>query len=166
VTVVILGVDPGLSCGLAELTDGELTFVSQETPEIMLNQLRDRIGHALLTYSPNLVITCVCERFVQRSGPGIHLTHQPKPLEVIGAVRDLCEGAGVPFVLQNPADAKSIAQNDRLRKIGLWVVPGDIGYPPDANDARDAIRHCVLRLATKHASVFSRLLREAGEPTS
>lgn len=167
-TVVILGVDPGTSCGLAELTDGRLTFISQETPEIMLGQLRNRIAYVLMTYSPNLVLTVVCERFIQRSGPGIHLTNQPKPLQVAGAVEDLCGQVSIPFVLQNPADAKAIAPNDRLRQLKLWVVPSDIGFPtgsagrPDVTDARDAIRHAVLRLATKHATVFDRLLRDAG----
>lgn len=165
-TVVIIGVDPGLSCGLAELTDGVLTFVSQEMPEVMLAQLRARIATALMRYSPDLVLTVVCERFIQRAGPGIHMTHQPKPLEVAGAVEDVCKQAGIPFILQNPADAKAIAQNDRLQKLNLWVTPRDLGSTPDANDARDAIRHAVLRLATKHATVFDRLLRDAGEATS
>lgn len=165
-TVVIVGVDPGKSCGLAVLTDGRLSFVSQATPEIMLRQLRTVIGFALTTYSPNLVLTVVCERFVDRKGPMAVHTNQSTTLEVIGAVETVCRETGVPFILQNPADAKAMAQNDRLRLLGLWVTPKDLGYTPDADDARDAIRHAVLRLATKHATIFSRLLGDAGKPAS
>ena len=161
-TVVILGVDPGNSCGLAELTDGRLTFISQETPEVMLQQLRERLGHAFIMYSTaDLKLTVVCERFIQRNIPGVHMTNQPKALEVAGAAEDVCRHVAVEFVLQNPADAKAIAPNDRLRQLGLWVTPSQLGKS-DVNDARDAIRHAVLRLATKHATILDRLLRDAG----
>lgn len=163
-TVVIIGVDPGKSCGLAMLVDGDLSFTWQGTGDQAVTWLRSLIVQAPITYGSDVTLTVVCERYVERKGPNAVKTNQTDALELIGAITNLCAEFDVPFILQNPADAKAIAPNERLRRLRLWVVPSQlIGYPKDADDARDAIRHCVLRLATKHASIFSRLLREAGE---
>ena len=58
-------------------------------------------------------------------------------LEIIGAVRYLAKLHGIPFALQTSSNAKSFAENDRIRSMGLWV-PGGEGH------AKDAMRHAIL----------------------
>jgi hypothetical protein len=73
----------------------------------------------------------------------------------------ICRDAGVELVLQTPAAAKGLVTNDLLRRIGLWVTAAEIDKN-DADDARDSLRHAVLYLATKHNTLFARLLRATG----
>lgn len=78
--------------------------------------------------------TVVCERFIITPNTG-KKSQAPWSLELIGVLRYHCAKAGVAFVEQLPTDAKTFADNVRLKRIGLYI-PND--------HARDAMRHLVL----------------------
>jgi hypothetical protein len=96
-----------------------------------------------------------CERYVSSGMPG--RTHQPVPQQVIGQVYALADSHGYEVVMQSPADAKRVAPNELLRRLGYYVSRRDVDRP-DANDANDAARHAVLVLVTRFATVFEQLL--------
>ena len=81
----------------------------------------------------------VCESFSVRSNT--HKMDQGAFMDVwsnIGALRYAAYLAGVPFHLQTPAEAKSFATNDKLKKLG-WFTGG-------AGHADDASRHLLTFL--------------------
>ena len=128
----VLAVDPGKTCGCALWEDGQLTKAGQCS------------WGALAVWAEEVVPMLdelVCEDF--RVGPQTLKTGGDwrHPTAAIGVLRYWCEKAGVPFVLQQPAEAKSFSSDARLRALG-WYHPSRGGH------ANDALRHLVLRLAT------------------
>ena len=87
------------------------------------------------------VDTVVCERYVVTVRTAT-LTQAPWSLESIGVLRFLCRRAGIEFHLQNVADAKRFATDQRLNNLG-WRKP------PGAGHARDAQRHLLIWLVRK-----------------
>jgi len=70
----------------------------------------------------------------------------------IGAMRLIADHGGVQFVRQTPAQAKSFATDDKLRKLG-WFSPTPGGH------ANDATRHLLVYLAgIKHGPTLAALL--------
>lgn len=63
-------------------------------------------------------------------------------LELIGALRWLAYRHGVEFVLQTPAEAKSLIPDARLRDLGFW-------FSGKEDHCRDAARHAAFALARK-----------------
>lgn len=61
-------------------------------------------------------------------------------IEVIGAVKFICEYHHIPLVMQAPGDAKEFSSSDKLKLMG-WKTPSN----PDHQ--RSAARHLLLRLA-------------------
>ena len=94
----------------------------------------------------------VCEGFVIRgnthkldSGAFSHTT------DLIGACRLLAWENGVTFVRQTPAQAKSFATDDKLRRLG-WYNRTEGGH------ANDAARHLLTYLAgVRYAPVLKKL---------
>lgn len=159
----IAGVDPGLSTGLFVVrVDPETRRVApahrfQGHAAEALGTLR-RFAEAAHLLEESLVI--VGERFTVTDRTGKR-TSQPLPLKILGAVEAIADQSdNVTFSLQTPADAKKLAPNDVLRNVGFYTRPVDVSCP-DANDVNDAARHVLLALATRYASVFDQLLREA-----
>lgn len=128
----ILAVDPGLRSGWAWWAGLEHFDVGIEDPMPLLD---------LCVESVDRVDLVVCEAFkiTQRTA---QLSAQHWSLEIIGALRWMCHSAGVEFVLQTPAEAKSFVPDQRLRDLGMWT-------PGKEDHARDATRHLVLALAKR-----------------
>jgi len=149
----VIGVDGGLSTGVAILRDVELFAVYQGPWESALEWLDD-VATRLHTRGGDVVV--VAERF--RSGVGsVRASAQPHAGRVYAAAEDLARRLGVEFAGQGPAEAKRLAPNHVLRRVGLYLRGDQVGCP-DANDVNDAIRHAILFLARRRASVFTRLL--------
>lgn len=72
-----------------------------------------------------------------------------RELMFIGATEFMCRQTGVEFVTQTPADAKSFATDEKLRRMGWWTAGKD--------HSRDASRHMLLAL-TKRKLIDPRLL--------
>ena len=88
----------------------------------------------------------VCEGFVIRSNTSkLDAGAFSLTTDLIGACRLLAHQAGIPFVRQTPAEAKSFATDDKLRRLG-WYRPTKGGH------ANDASRHLLTFLAKQNYS--------------
>lgn len=137
----LLALDPGKTSGIAfaEWRDGGIVgFQSFPTP--MLDALR--LVNWFVEEKMYMERLVVCESWTPR--PGIR-TFQPEALESIGACRYLCWKSDIPFELQQPAEAKRFATNEKLATLG-WRRPGPGGH------ADDAARH-LLVAAVKHGLI-------------
>ena len=126
----VLAVDPGLTTGYAiwhygNRIEGELPAAKflQSAASLIENKKVDAVA---------------CERFIISSQTG-KLSQAPWSLEQIGVLRFLCERSNIDFTLQNAADAKRFASDERLKSMS-WEKP------PGAGHARDAQRHLLLYL--------------------
>lgn len=153
-TVWTFGIDPGKSCGLAVFRDDQRVKLAQGSLGQVLPMLEDQLR--VTTDDQRLVAV---ERFVELGRRG-HRTAQPMVQQAIGAVQILARLHDAQIVLQAPADAKRFAPNDQLRRLDLYAIGHDVGHP-DADDANDATRHALLALATRHATLYERLLTAA-----
>lgn len=156
-SVTVIGVDPGLSTGVAEIANGFRGSFCQGLPHQAVDFLEHRIQENVKS---GVDLTIACERFTQQSGHRV-LTQQPEAQQTIGMVQRLCAVYGVELVSQPPADALRIASNDLLRRAGLWIVPSEVGQS-DADDVRMAMRHAVLALSRKHATIFESIWCRSG----
>jgi L-lactate utilization protein LutC len=152
VSVIVIGVDPGESTGVAELRDGEFIYAGQTDPEDAVLAIEVLLEHC----KPEDTVTVACEQYVDRGG---YRTNQPTAQQMVGVVRAIAEKYGVAFVLQTASEAHGIADAALLKKLGMWVHRGDVARS-DANDANMAVRHALLALAHKHASIFEKIMRE------
>jgi hypothetical protein len=143
----IIAVDPGKMTGLAafRMTADALTLLaSAECPE-------DDVIQTFRAWYTATKPVVVIERFVINART-VSNSQAPFSLEVIGAVKQVLRDNRTSvdtIVWQSPGDAKKMAPNDRLRRLGTWHVGG-------AGHANDAIRHGVL-YAIRHG-FKSRLL--------
>ena len=125
----IIAVDPGLLTGVAVLCDG--VHHSFEEPDF------HDLAAFVYSQQPDVI---VCEAFVIRQN-----THKldagafSETTDRIGAMRLLAELAEVPFHRQTPAQAKSFATDEKLRRLG-WFNPTPGGH------ANDATRHLLIYL--------------------
>ncbi len=151
-TVVVIGVDPGESTGVATLVDARLMHAWQGSAKDALTLIELTIVRYIAAD-----VTIACERFVSmRRQRG--QTHQPTAQRVSGAVEYLARHHGCRFVQQGPADAWAMAPNDILFALGVYQRGSDVGQA-DGSDANMAIRHALLYLSHAHATLFDELLR-------
>lgn len=130
----VLAVDPGLRTGMAWVLAGPLN-TAIEDPMPCLYQAEHILGLGV-----DLVV-CEAYKITARTA---QLSAQHWSLELIGALRWMCHRAGVEFVLQTPAEAKSFVPDARLRAMDMWI-------PGKEDHARDATRHLILALAKRGA---------------
>ena len=150
-SVIVIGVDPGDSTGVAVIKDTKLIVAEQGEPHKSLLTLEIICSH----YAEH-DITIACERYV--SARRTVVTHQPTAQKVIGMVERLAETYKANFIMQGPADAWAMAPNDLLKRLGMWQTSRTVDQP-DANDANMAIRHAILAMANMHATTFELLVK-------
>lgn len=148
----VVGVDPGPSTGIFVARNGE-RFAAHQGDQVAMLGVLTRLLRRCAAEGATVVIGC--ERYVSSGGRA--RTHQSVPQQVIGQVIGLAESFGYHVTLQTPADAKRVAPNELLRRLGFHVSRADVNQR-DANDVNDAARHAVLILVTRFATVFERLL--------
>jgi hypothetical protein len=151
---LIVGIDPGKSVGVAALLDTELYGAWQLDTDAALDRFQRLVDSAR---RQGWVIDVAVERYSQSRSGGA-MTQQNDALTFAGKVEAI---STVPIHLQQPSDARGIAPNERLRRLGLYVRPYDV-HASDADDANSAMRHAVLLLARRHATLYEKLLRERG----
>lgn len=160
--MIFIGIDPGDSMGLVGLASlgGDVwpVFVYQGSHERGLDAFRAALDAADRADDR---VAVACERYVDPPSQ-VHKVSQPTAQKIVGAVEYECNRRNIPLTLQSPAPAHAIAKNDFLRAVGLYTTPATVGQP-DADDVNMAMRHVVLLLATKHATVFSRLAAKGNE---
>lgn len=99
-----------------------------------------------------IVAGVACEDFILSGGGRPKTPAGSKTtMEVIGAVKWVCEYHQVPLNMQLPGDASDFSTNDKLRAMG-WETPSK----PDHQ--RSAARHLLLYLVKKGEIDAARLL--------
>jgi predicted RNase H-like nuclease (RuvC/YqgF family) len=138
---LILGIDPGNTCGIAAREPMGWWTIGQVTT---LSALWD----VLQRTTPEII---VCERFTPQPRQKIVAT----AIEFIGVAKLYSELNDVPFEPQTPSQAKNFVGDRLLRHSDLWIKGMQHG--------RDAIRH-VLYYQIKHGeSSYIEHLKPQGE---
>lgn len=148
---IYLAIDPGGTCGIAGIQlYPDSTFKSEDANAWQMNELecvdyvRSAISRDWVIFMERFFITV---QTAQLSPEGSH-----KALDVIGTVKNLCRWAGAGFVFQSANDAKKFVTNDQLRTLGLWQ--------PNADHARDAVRHLVYGIVHHSAGLACEDLKQ------
>lgn len=152
---LVIGADTGTSCGYCALWGTRRILYGQESPELAIRAIMGCLQE--YAHRPDTWITLACERYTI-SRRTTRMTQQTQALEVIGALRDQAHHLGVAVILQPIAEAKIIAPNALLRKLGWYLSGKDVGQP-DADDANDACRQALLWLARHRATAFDELTK-------
>lgn len=154
-SVVVFGIDPGKSCGLALFVDVRLAFLWQGSRAELLPLV---LGHLAARAERNGrdQVCIAMERYVPLGRPGSR-TPQSDALEVIGAVTTYATEWNVKVTLQSPSDARALVSDDLLRKLNLYAT-GSALNQPDGDDANMALRHALLHMAIKHNTLFQQLI--------
>ena len=139
----ILSVDPGKATGVAFFS-----YIAGEDPVLIesgeyqqdeyAKPIRQALAHSIMSGQE---LEIVCERFTINSQT-VKNSQAPFSLEQIGILKQCLMDVGRSpddIYFQSPADAKSMFDNPKLKKLGYWHKGGE-------GHALDAIRHGLLRL--------------------
>jgi len=145
----VLAVDPGGTTGMAYYYDGLFDSWQADDYQSAVE------WSAELLDSTTPLDALVCEGFVIRANTAkLDAGAFSLTTDLIGACRLLAHQAGIPFVRQTPAEAKSFATDDKLRRLG-WYIPTKGGH------ANDASRHLLTFLAKQnYAPILQALTAE------
>lgn len=155
---VIFAYDPGVSTGAAA---AQVIRTGPAEEDLDIDVIRvwqfkdDGMGHVYTAcHLDDLIgpyygkgLHLVAERFDLR--PGNKFLADLTPVKV-NAVMDfmMADEKPPPIVYQTPAQAKSFCPDARLKQLGLWPTGRTVGQP-DADDARDALRHLIRYAAVE-----------------
>lgn len=155
--IIIVGVDPGESCGLAVLKDGSKQTVMQASPDDVI----ELIALLIAGYKKfnDVRIRVACEKYVITPSSGRKSGGQTLQAKITGAVERDCARYDVPFHEQPMSSVKKMVTNANLKKLGLYVTPSEVNRP-DADDANDAMRHAVYCAARYHATLFHQMVKQ------
>lgn len=129
----VLAVDPGGTTGWA-LWDGESAYVQW-------GQIPGGIdGVASLAEYMGYADVVVIEKYTI-GGRTVKFSRQTDALEITGALKYRARERSIEVVMQQPAEAKRLFTDERLRAHGWWAVGEE--------HARDALRHLGFYLARK-----------------
>lgn len=134
VTTYYIAIDPGKTCGVATLFGAISPLAYEMAPGMLLNNLDVQFA--------SYEVEVICERFFlgQQAlrGPG----DAQETMGIIGAIKYLCDKHGYPLHMQSASEAKTLADDKRLKAMGLYhASPG--------GHANDAMRHLVTYLANQ-----------------
>jgi hypothetical protein len=138
----VLAVDPGKATGIALFSHqagGEP--VLEWSVEVQQEEYAKPIREVLASPEMSLNLDIVCERFTINAQT-VRNAQAPYSLEQIGILKQCMIDAGrAPddIYFQSPANAKSMFDNPKLKKLGYWHRGGE-------GHALDAIRHGLLRV--------------------
>ncbi len=139
---IYLAIDPGGTCGMAayQVRPGELfrpadVYVYQMTDTECVDWCHQYITGDWVVFMERFFITA---KTASLSAGGTH-----KTLDVIGTVQNICRWKGAGYTPQTKSDAADLVTNDQLRSLGLWQ--------PNADHARDALRHLIYGLVNHSA---------------
>lgn len=90
--------------------------------------------------------------FITAKTPQLSAEGTHKTLDVIGTVQNICRWKNAGFILQTKSDAANLVTNEQLRNLELWQ--------PNADHARDAIRHLVYGITNHSAGTVCEDLRQ------
>jgi hypothetical protein len=138
--IAVLAVDPGKMTGVAFFSwtgNPEEDPVLVYSGEVDEDQYAESIEEFLLKIPEYSELKIVCERFTINLQTA-KKSQAPFSLEQIGVLKYLAKKSGVSeIIFQSPADAKSMFDNSKLKKLEFWHRGGE-------GHALDAIRHGLL----------------------
>jgi len=142
VTYYVLAVDPGKATGIALFSREEGSDpVLEWSKEVQAEEFAEAVRSVLWAPEKRGHLDIVCERFIINAQT-VRNSQAPYSLEQIGILKQCLLDSGRPMndiYFQSPADAKSMFDNPKLKKLGYWHVGGE-------GHALDAIRHGLLKL--------------------
>lgn len=161
--LIIMGFDPGESFGYAVLDSW--CPIEDRPAKLYVNQgsANDALGllhryHKICASHDHLELRCATERYTQLGGP--HRTAQAATPELVGRVKQACSTLDIPLEMQAPGDVKTFANNNVLKKYGLYTFPFELMPPQsDADDANDAMRHAFYLFGMTKPSLYDRIHR-------
>jgi hypothetical protein len=137
----VLAIDPGKTTGMAlfshQMGSEPLLEWSKELEQ---DEVAEAVRGVLWAPDKRFHLDVVCERFVINAQT-VRNSQAPYSLEVIGIVKQCLKDNGRPMddiFFQAPADAMTMFDNKKLKKLDYWHVGG-------GGHALDAIRHALLR---------------------
>ena len=130
----VIAFDPGRATGVARLYEGEdFSWQMDGGWDGQVNELHDGIAWGVYSH-------VICESFTVNAGTAKKdPSAYPDVFSLIGTIRYLAWANGAEFHFQTPAEAKSFATNDKLKRLGWYK-----GAPGHADDAS---RHLLTFLA-------------------
>ncbi len=144
--MIVLGVDPGKSSGIAIISwdpdfnqpDPRVEWSGEFQPEEFADQIKECLKYNKNEFEEFYV---ACESFTINAQTAKN-SQAPWSLENIGVLKYLCREAGYPvdrIAFQAPVNAKNMFPNPTLKTLKTWHRGGE-------GHANDAIRHALLRL--------------------
>lgn len=138
----VLSVDPGKLTGMALFSfESPSEPVLEWSKELEQEEVADAVRGVLWAPDMRYHVDVVCERFIINAQT-VRNSQAPYSLEVIGIVKQCLKDNNRPMddiFFQAPADAMTMFDNKKLKKLEYWHVGG-------GGHALDAIRHALLRL--------------------
>jgi hypothetical protein len=138
----VLAVDPGKVTGMALFSFGGTSEpVLEWSAELEQHEVGEAVRSVLWSPEKRQSLDVVCERFVINAQT-VRNSQAPYSLEVIGILKQCLLDSGRAMddiFFQAPADAMTMFDNKKLKKLEYWHVGG-------GGHALDAIRHALLRL--------------------
>jgi len=135
---MVLGVDPGLHCGMAELRDGKIR--TWETAPLDAASHASYLARRSRTTKVPLIIAV--ERFTITGNR--RRTAQPDALEVIGMLRFIAHTYTVQLYITGASDAQRVGNSNVLRALGWWTPGVD-----HLNQAAAQVAYTLARVAPK-----------------
>lgn len=138
----VLAIDPGKVTGMALFSrEGASEPVLEWSKELEQDEVAEAVRSVLWSPEKRYHLDVVCERFIINAQT-VRNSQAPYSLEVIGIVKQCLKDNGRAMddiYFQAPADAMTMFDNEKLKKLEYWHRGG-------AGHALDAIRHALLRL--------------------
>jgi len=138
----VLAVDPGKTTGVALFSfESPSEPIMEWSKELEQHEIAEAVRAVLWAPEKRYHVDVVCERFVINAQT-VRNSQAPYSLEVIGILKQCLLDNGRPMddiFFQAPADAMTMFDNKKLKKLEYWHVGG-------GGHALDAIRHALLRL--------------------
>lgn len=142
----VLAVDPGGTTGWATWEDGEVRW--GQIPGGLFGAVEALIRPDWTVGFAERVDVCVIEKYTIGART-VKYSRQSDALEITGVLKALSAAGRTEWLYQQPAEAKRLFTDERLREFGWWAKGEE--------HARDALRHLGFYLARK------RLIRLTGD---
>lgn len=138
----VLSIDPGKITGMSLFSyEYGSEPIMEWSKELEQDEVAEVVRNTIWTPTIRHNVDVVCERFVINAQT-VKNSQAPYSLEVIGIVKQCLKDNGKAMddiYFQTPADAMTMFDNKKLKKLDYWHVGG-------GGHALDAIRHALLRL--------------------
>lgn len=161
--MIVIGCDPGKSFGVVVMIDHDLIFWYQGDAEHGISHivglLEAETLNATHTGKQPEPTVLVVEKFIITPGTGRKGGRTADVPVLVGELRALADQyEHVTYAEQTVSDATRGFPNALLRRLGLYILPRDVGQR-DADDANSALRHCLLWLLRNRPQVIDTLSR-------